>query len=75
MTTITLSVDSEVAEFYEQISEVERNQISKLVAQELRRVRAARVIEIVRETSQMAKSRGMTPEILEELLRDESDEA
>ena len=71
MSEITLSIDSEIAEFYEQISEEERAYITELVVKELRRSRAMRAMSVVKETSELAKSRGLTPEILEDLLRED----
>lgn len=69
MAVIKVQIDPESAEFYEQISEEERSRISELVTQALRRARAAQVIAVVRQTSELAKARGMTPELLEELIR------
>lgn len=71
MAVIKVQIDPESAEFYEQISEEERSRISELVTQALRRARAAQVMAVVRQTSELAKARGMTPELLEELLRDD----
>lgn len=72
MTEITVLVDSEIAEFYKKTSEIERNSIANLITRELRRqMRIPQVIRLLRETSEISKSNGMTLELLEQLLNDD----
>ncbi len=74
--SITVTVDSEIAEKYRSASESERLKIDWLVNLRLREVMAKRkrLAELeasMREMSRKAQERGLTPEILQSILDDE----
>lgn len=70
---ITISVDAEAARAYRSVSEEERRKLEALVS--LRLLEATRpgesLKEVMREVSQAAQQRGLTPEILQSILADE----
>jgi hypothetical protein len=70
---ITVSVDSDVATVYRAATESERQKLDLLVSLHLREVTRSRqsLKEIAAEISQKAQQRGLTPEILKNIL-DES---
>jgi hypothetical protein len=70
---ITISVDSEVASAYMAASQSERQKLDLLVSLRLREVtRSTQSLrEIAAEVSKKAQQRGLTPEILKNIL-DES---
>lgn len=74
--SITVTVDSEIAEKYRSASESDRLKIDWLVNLRLREVMAKRKrlaeLEVsMREMSRKAQERGLTPEILQSILDDE----
>ena len=74
--TITVTVDSEVAEKYRSASESERLKLDWLVNLRLREAMAKRkrledLEKSMREMSRKAQERGLTPEILQSILDDE----
>lgn len=68
MKTITIEVSDLVADKIERMSPAERKAISETLNRFLTNRRSLE--EIMREASQQARSNGITPEILEELLKD-----
>jgi len=70
---ITISVDSEVANAYRSASSEERRKLDLLVNLRLRDATRSKASlkEIMREISQNAQQRGLTPEILQSLLDDQ----
>ncbi len=70
---ITVSVDSDVATAYRAATQSERQKLDLLVNLHLREVTRSRqsIKEIAAEISQKAQQRGLTPEILKNIL-DES---
>ena len=72
MQTITIEVDTEVAEFYRAASVQNRQKLSALLNLKLRDAARPRrnVIEIMDEISQQAKANGLTPEIFVTLLEE-----
>ncbi len=71
---ISLEVDADTARAFSAASPEERRKLELLLSLRLREltVRPARSLrEIMDEIGQEAESRGMTPEVLEKLLRDE----
>ena len=70
---ITVSVDSDVATAYRAATQSERQKLDLLVSLHLREVTRSRqsLKEIAAEVSQKAQQRGLTPEILKNIL-DES---
>jgi hypothetical protein len=70
---ITVSVDSDVATAYRAATQSERQKLDLLVNLHLREVTRSRqsIREIAAEISQKAQQRGLTPEILKNIL-DES---
>lgn len=75
MTTqeITIRVDPDVASAYLAASEEERRKLDLLLSLRLQDVTQSddSLAEVMREISQRAQQRGMTPEILESILRAE----
>ena len=71
--TIMVTVDSEVAEKYRSASKSERLKLDWLVSLHLRNLMGPRrpLEETMRELSQQAQERGLTPEILQSILDDE----
>jgi hypothetical protein len=68
-----VTVDSEVAEKYRSASKSERLKLDWLVSLHLRNLMGPRrpLEETMRELSQQAQERGLTPEILQSILDDE----
>jgi len=75
MTTqeITIRVDPDAASVYLAASEEERRKLDLLLSLRLQDVNRSdeSLEEVMREISQRAQQRGMTPEILESILRAE----
>ena len=70
---ITVSVDSDVADFYRSVSDAQRRKLDLLVSLRLREVAVDRksLIEIMDEISSNARQRGLTPKILQSILDEE----
>jgi predicted CopG family antitoxin len=68
MKTITLEVSDPVAEKIARMSPAERKAISETVNRLISNRRSLE--EIMQEASEQARKNGLTPEILEELLKD-----
>jgi hypothetical protein len=70
---ITIEVDAATARLYEAASEQERRKIDALLDLKLNEVVTSTrpLEEVMRELSEKAQARGLTPEILKELLRDD----
>jgi hypothetical protein len=68
--TITVTVDSEVAEKYRSASDMDRRRMDLLVNLHLRDLMGPRrpLEEIMQELSREAQERGLTPEILQSIL-------
>ena len=72
--TIALEVESDVARFYNDAPETDKEKLQALFGNWLKHYAEADVDSLKRvmdEMSQNARSRGLTPEILESLLADE----
>lgn len=69
MKNITLQVSEETAKRIEQLSEDNKKELSRLIDIWLRKPRP--VIEVMEDMSEEAKRNGLTPEILDDLLKDE----
>jgi hypothetical protein len=72
--TITLEVDEDVAKAFAEASATERKRLEMLFRLRLRELTTRRtrpLAEIMDEMGRTAEERGLTPEILESLLRDE----
>ena len=72
--TISLEVDADTARAFRAASDEERRKLQLLLRLRLRELtdRPARPLqEVMDEIGRHAESRGLTPEILESLLRDE----
>ena len=69
---ITLSVDSEVAQAYNSASPDERRKLDLLVNLSLREATSSErsLQEVMLEISEKARSRGLTPEILQSILEE-----
>jgi len=72
MQTIQIQVTPEAAKAFRNASESERKKLELLLNLRLLEVARARkpLEEVMREISRSAKQRGLTPEILDDLLKD-----
>lgn len=73
VTTIRIPIPDSLARIYESASEEDKRKaqwLIELVLQDLFRTQTESFQDVVRDISQRAAERGMTPEILEELLKD-----
>jgi hypothetical protein len=76
MTTVTLNIqlDDKVKQAYQATSEERRASLQKLIArmlQEFAESRPESLLTIMDEMSREAQAKGLTPEILDAILRDE----
>ncbi len=72
--TITINVDEEAARAFVEASPGERRKLQLLLSLRLQELTASRgktLKTIMEETGKTAEARGLTPDILENLLRDE----
>lgn len=72
--TISITVDAEAARSFSEASPEERRKVELLLALRLRELTNARVRplkEIMDEIGAEAEAKGLTPEILDSMLRDE----
>lgn len=73
-TMITIPIPESLANIYERASHVDKVKaqwLIELVLNDLFYTQTGSLTDVVREISQRAAERGMTPEILEELLKDD----
>ena len=68
---ITVSVDPDVAEIYRSASDETRRKLEVLVNLRLRDAALSRrpLPEVIREVSRNARRRGLTPEVLQSMIR------
>lgn len=72
MNKITIEVESDVPEAFEKASEAEKQEIKSLIAIFFRKSLASKnSIEVMGEIGTRAEARGLTPEILANILADE----
>lgn len=72
MDTITIPVETELAQAYRQADQQQRQKIEILLNIALKKaVNPKPLLTIMQEASQQAIANGMTPEILESILADE----
>ena len=72
METITIQVDSELAQAYQQAAPQQQQKIQLLLNLLLKKaVNPRPLLEVMQEASQQAIANGITPEILEAILTDE----
>ena len=74
MTTILLEVEEETAQAFTEASETERRKYRLLLGLRLRELtsKSARPLQqVIEDIGEAAESRGMTPELLDQLLEDE----
>ena len=71
--TITIAIDGPTAQAYNQASTEQRRKLDALLSLKLREAITVQrsLEETMRELSRKAQARGLTPEILEELLQDD----
>jgi len=69
MKTITIEVNDSAAERFLRMSSIEKKSVSKEVSLFLTKRR--NILEIMDDMAKQAKSNGLTPEILDKLLKDE----
>ena len=70
-TTISVEVDADSARAFSAASAEDRRKLQLLLSLRLRELTARPLREVMDEIGQEAEARGLTPEILESLLRDE----
>jgi hypothetical protein len=69
---ITIPVDLDIQQAFEQASEEERQELQVLVSLFFKEGWAKKnVLEVMQEIGSRAQGRGLTPEILDEILQDE----
>lgn len=69
---ITIPVDLDIQRAFEQASEEERQELQVLVSLFFKESWAKKnVVEVMQEIGTRAQERGLTPEILDEILQDE----
>ncbi|MFM2312157.1 MAG: hypothetical protein RLZZ04_1433 [Cyanobacteriota bacterium] len=74
MNKITIEVDSDIQEAFERASEVEKQEIGSLITIFFRRALASKnLVEVMEEIGTRAEDRGLTPEILANILADEEE--
>jgi hypothetical protein len=74
MSTLTLEVTPEMAAWYEQASEAEKREVSELfeaIVIQLADSKPEPLISVMNRIARNAKERGLTEEILAEILADE----
>ena len=72
MNKITIEVDSDIQEAFERASEAEKQEIRSLIAIFFRKSLASKnLVEVMEEISTRSEARGLTPEILANILADE----
>lgn len=72
--TISITVDADAAQAFSEASPEERRKLELLLGLRLRELTAGRarpLQEIMDEIGTQAEARGLTPEVLESMLRDE----
>jgi hypothetical protein len=69
---ITIEVDSDIQEAFERASAAEKQEISSLITVFFRKSLASKnLVEVMEEIGTRAESRGLTPEILANIIADE----
>lgn len=72
MKKITIEVDSDIQEAFERASEAEKQEISSLITIFFRKCLASKnLVEVMEEIGTRAETRGLTPEILADILANE----
>ncbi len=69
MRTIQLEVSDEVAEKVQQLTQEQRQELTRLIMVWANNPKP--LLQVMAEISEYAQQQGLTPEILEELLKDE----
>ena len=72
MNKITIEVDLDIQQAFEQASEAEKQEIRSLISIFFRKSLASKnLVEVMEEIGTRAEARGLTPEILADILADE----
>ncbi|MEI6327618.1 MAG: hypothetical protein WCP16_00180 [Pseudanabaena sp. ELA645] len=75
MKTISIAVEPEIQVAFEQANDEDRQALGALVSSFFKdRLASKNLVEVMREIGDRAEKRGLTPEILNELLNDEDEE-
>jgi hypothetical protein len=69
MKTVTISISDEAASRFDSLTDEQKRELSKLVDNWVNDPRT--IFDVMHEISDYAKKQGLTPEILEQLLKDE----
>ena len=72
MSKITIEVDSDIQEAFERATEMEKQELKDFIAIFFRNSLASKnLVEVMEEIGTRAEARGLTPEILADILADE----
>jgi hypothetical protein len=75
MKTISIAVEPEIQVAFEQANDEDRQALGALISSFFKdRWASKNLVEVMREIGDRAEKRGLTPEILNELLNDEDEE-
>ena len=75
MKTILIAVEPEIQVAFEQANDEDRQALGALISSFFKdRLASKNLVEVMREIGDRAEKRGLTPEILNELLNDEDEE-
>lgn len=69
MKTVTLELDDELASKFSELSDNQKKEIEALIALWVKKPRP--ILEVMAEASKLVQEQGLTPEMLDELLKDE----
>ena len=73
MNKITIEVDSDIQQAFEQATEAEKQEISSLITTFFRKSLASKnLVEVMEEIATRAEAKGLTPEILADILANEA---
>ena len=72
MKAVTVELSDDLASRIQSLSEFERKELNRIIALWLGIKKPRHILEVMDEIAKYAKDQGMTPEVLEALLKDES---
>jgi hypothetical protein len=70
MKAVTIELDNELALMFSNLSEMQKKEIAMLISFWIKKPRP--ILEFIAEVNRYAKEQGLTPEILEDLLKMDS---
>jgi hypothetical protein len=69
MKTVEIKLEDDLASRFSNLNEAQKKEIEGLISLWIKKPRP--ILEVMAEVSQYAKEQGLTPQILEDLLKDE----